>query len=113
MLSKMVTEGQVPVDALAKRLRTSKEELAHTAGLTLDELAWGSPSSPAQRRLQEMVEILRRIEAWYHSPLMAYAWYRDVTLPGFAGMTAEMLVRDGAADAVMGYLDELSQGGYA
>jgi len=113
ILNRVTTDGQVSFPALAELLRTSKEELARTAGIGLHDPSL-NPGTPAgQQRLREMVSILERIDAWHHSPLMAYAWYRDVTLPGFAGQTAEMLVRSGQAQTVLDYLDDLAQGSYA
>ena len=67
-----------------------------------------------QTRLREMVEILRRVEAYTgFSPLVAYAWFRSEVLPGFAGKTPGQLVREGEAGYVPAYLDRMVAGGYA
>jgi hypothetical protein len=102
-------------DLMAELLRTTKEEIAATAGLSRDAVARRArvQARGTQRRLREMVEILSRIEPWAGSPVAAYAWYRAQPLPGFAGRTAEMLVREGHARAVRDYLDEVALGGFA
>jgi len=45
--------------------------------------------------------------------LDAHAWFRSEPLPGFDGMTADRLVREGHADWVHAYLDDVADGGYA
>lgn len=115
MFKMALARDKISAGPLTGLLRTSLEEIAHTSGLDAADLSCEARSSDPsiQRRLREMMEVLDRVEAWHQSPLMAYAWYRDVSLPGFAGKTAEMLVREGQADAVMEYLDALSSGAYA
>ncbi|WP_300043493.1 antitoxin Xre/MbcA/ParS toxin-binding domain-containing protein [uncultured Paracoccus sp.] len=45
--------------------------------------------------------------------MIAYAWYRSEPLPGFSGLTAMQLVRDGQAEAVMDYIDAVDAGVHA
>ena len=45
--------------------------------------------------------------------LDAHAWFRSEPLPGFDGMTADRLVREGHADYVHARLDDVADGGYA
>lgn len=115
MLQDVIVDGAVSADALSALVRTSKEELAQSAGLGRDavmrQARLASPST--QRRLREVAEVVARVEAWAGSPMAAYAWYRATPLPGFGGRTAEMLVRQGQADAVRRYLDEVALGGFA
>ncbi len=115
MVLNVIIDDKVSVEALSAAVRTTKEELAQSAGLGRDAVMRSSRSeSPGtQKRLREMTEILQRIEAWAGSPLAAYAWYRSSPLPGFGERTAEMLVREGRADAVRRYLDEVALGGFA
>ncbi|MEO0764050.1 MAG: antitoxin Xre/MbcA/ParS toxin-binding domain-containing protein, partial [Pseudomonadota bacterium] len=47
------------------------------------------------------------------SALMAYAWYRSEPLPGFAGMTAMQLVREGKAAEVLDFIDAVDAGVHA
>ena len=115
MLSRVIVGDEVSVDAFVAAVRTSKEELAQSAGLGRDAISRraraGSPAT--QKRLREMAEILERVESWAGSPVGAYAWYRGTPLPGFGDRTAEMLVREGRAGAVRRYLDEIALGGFA
>lgn len=115
MIEDVIVADRISVEALSAAVRTSKEELARSAGLGRDAvMRKARVESPAtQRRLREMVEILTRVQGWAGSPLTAYAWYRGTPLPGFGDRTAEMLVREGRADAVRRYLDEVALGGFA
>lgn len=115
MLSQLIIGDTVSVEAFVAAVRTSKEELAQSAGLGRDAvMRKARVDSPAtQRRLREMAEILERVESWAASPVAAYAWYRGTPLPGFGDRTAEMLVREGRANAVRRYLDEVALGGFA
>ena len=101
---------------IAGALRTTKAEIADTLGLSRDALSRTTRINAAktQTRLREMVEILHRVEGYTGSPpLVAYAWFRSEALPGFGGMTADQLVREGNAAHVHAYLDHVMAGGYA
>lgn len=100
---------------IAEELRTTVDDVARSTGLGRDALVRkdrvGSPRT--QTRLREMVEILNRVAPRFGSELMAYAWYRSEPLPGFGGMTAMHLVRDGRAAEVTDYIDAVDAGVYA
>jgi Protein of unknown function (DUF2384) len=100
---------------IADALRTTSAEIARTAGLGIDAVQRKTRirSDRTQRRLREMTEILNKVEPRFGSALMAYAWYRSQPLPGFAGMTAMQLVRDGRADDVLEYIDAVDAGVHA
>ena len=100
---------------IAEILRTTKDEVARTDGLGRDALMRADrvQSPKTQKRLREMVEILNRVEPRFGSALIAYAWYRSEPLPGFSGLTAMQLVRDGQAEAVMDYIDSFDAGVHA
>ena len=100
---------------IAEILRTTKDEVARTVGLGRDALMRADrvQSPKTQKRLREMVEILNRVEPRFGSALIAYAWYRSEPLPGFSGLTAMQLVRDGQAEAVMDYIDAVDAGVHA
>ena len=102
-------------NAVARELRTTKSEIANTLGLTRDALSRSSRvgAPKTQTRLRQMLEILGRVETAMGSALMAYAWFRSERLPGFADMTPCQLVRDGEANRVHAYLDQVLDGGYA
>ncbi len=114
-----LVDGDPPVFSparIAGVLRTTKAELAGTLGLSQDALSRTSrvQARKTQTRLREVVEILRRVEAYTgSSPLVAYAWFRSEVLPGFAGKTPGQLVREGKAGYVHAYLDRIMAGGYA
>ena len=100
---------------IADALRTTKSEIAGTLGLGKDAFTRTSRirARKTQVRLRKMLEILNRVEAVTGSPLAAYAWFRAEPLPGFGGVTADRLVRDGRAEHVHAYLDRIVAGGYA
>lgn len=101
---------------IAGALRTTKAEIADTLGLGRDALSRTARINTVktQTRLREMVEILRRVEDCTGSPpLVAYAWFRSEALPGFGGMTAGQIVREGNAHMVHAHLDRIMAGGYA
>ena len=101
---------------IAGALRTTKAEIADTLGLSRDALSRTARVNAVktQTRLREMLEILRRVEDYTGSPpLVAYAWFRSEALPGFGGMTADQLVREGKAAYVHACLDHVMAGGYA
>lgn len=114
-----LVDGDPPVFSparIAGVLCTTKAELAGTLGLSRDALSHMSrvQARKTQARLREMVEILRRVEAYTGSPpVVAYAWFRSEVLPGFAGKTPDQLVREGKAGYVQAYLDRIMAGGYA
>lgn len=101
---------------IATELRTTRRELAGTLGLGKDAFH-GHPEDARARRSQtrqrQLVEILNRVEPRVHSPIAAYAWFRSARLPGFAGATPALLVRDGKSEHVHAYLDRVALGGYA
>lgn len=90
-------------------------QIAETVGLPRETLQKSSrrDGPKAQARLREMLEVLRRVEAWAGSPAQAMAWYRAEPIPAFGGRTAESLVKTGNATAVRDYLDHVARGGYA
>lgn len=100
---------------VAAALRTTKSEIASTLGLGGDAFTRVSRvrARKSQTRLRQMLEILNRVEKVTGSPLAAYAWFRGEPLPGFGGATADLLVRQGRADYVHTYLDQIMSGGYA
>ena len=101
---------------IAGALRTTKAEIADTLGLSRDALSRTARinATKTQTRLREMLEILHRVEDYTGAPtLVAYAWFRSEALPGFGGMTADELVREGNAAYVHAYMDHVMAGGYA
>ncbi|MBV8970998.1 MAG: DUF2384 domain-containing protein [Sphingomonadaceae bacterium] len=98
---------------LAERLRVPLTGLARITRLNRNTLA-GRPASPAvQARLGEVTRIIARAAAMTGDEGRAIIWFRHQPIIGFAGKTAEELVEDGHAEAVMSHLDDLDNGVYA
>jgi hypothetical protein len=108
-------DGFFAPQKIARELKTTSEDVAHSAGLGRDAVQRRERvrSDKTQRRLREMVEILNKVETRFGSMLMAYAWYRSEPLPGFSGRTAMQLVLSGQADDVLEYIDAVDAGVHA
>ena len=114
-LDRYVDDGLFSPRKIAETLRTTSEDLARTAGLSKDAVQRKDRirSDKTQRRLREMAEIINKVAPRFGSALIAYTWYRSQPLPGFSGLTAMRLVRDGRADDVLGYIDAVDAGMHA
>ncbi len=114
-LAQYADSGLFSPRKFAEVLRTTSEEIARTAGLGRDAIQRKDRvrSDKTQRRLREVAEIINRVEPRFGSALMAYAWYRSEPLPGFSGLTAMQLVRDGRAGDVLDYIDSVDAGIHA
>lgn len=114
-LARYEDDGLFSPRKIASALRTTSEEIARSAGLGKDAIQRKERirSVRTQRRLREMAEIINKVEPRFGSALMAYAWYRSEPLPGFSGLTAMQLVRDGQANDVLDYIDAVDAGIHA
>ncbi|WP_119269670.1 antitoxin Xre/MbcA/ParS toxin-binding domain-containing protein [Taklimakanibacter deserti] len=114
-LAQYAEDGIFAPGKIAEAFRTTREEVARTAGLGKDAVQRRDRvrSDKTQRRLREMVEIVNKVEPRLGSALMAYAWYRSEPLPGFSGQTAMQLVRNGRAEEVLDYIDAVDAGVHA
>ena len=114
-LAQYAADGLFAPRSIAETLHTTSEEIARTAGLGKDAIQRKDRirSDKTQRRLREVTEIINKVEPRFGSALMAYAWYRSEPLPGFSGLTAMQLVRDGRADDVLDYIDAVDAGVHA
>jgi hypothetical protein len=114
-LAQYADNGLLAPQKIATAFRTTKEEIASSAGLGRDAVQRKerSRSDRTQRRLREMVEIINKAEPRFGSALIAYAWYRSEPLPGFSGRTAMQLVKEGRADEVLEYIDAVDAGVFA
>jgi hypothetical protein len=114
-LLQLADNGFFAPQKIAKELRTTSEDVAHSAGLGRDAVQRKERvrSDRTQRRLREMVEVLNKVAPRFGSMLMAYAWYRSEPLPGFSGQTAMQLVLSGRADDVLEYIDAVDAGVHA
>lgn len=114
-LAQYADDGIFSPRKIAEVLRTTSEEIARSAGLGKDAIQRKDRlrSDKTQRRLREVTEIINKVEPRFGSALMAYAWYRSEPLPGFSGLTAMQLVREGRAHDVLDYIDALDAGVHA
>ena len=99
----------------AAALGLTKKQLAETIGLGPEALYKRQRLSAGktQARLQDMLDILNRVDGWAGGPAQALAWYRGEAIPAFGDRTAESLVKSGQAGALRDYLDSLALGGFA
>ncbi len=128
-LQHLSDDGFFAPQKIARQLKTTSEDVAHSAGLGRDAVQRRERvrSDKTQRRLRsermttplsptapasEMVEILNK-ESRFGSMLMAYAWYRSEPLPGFSSQTAMQLVLNGQAHEVLEYIDAVDAGVHA
>lgn len=114
-LARYADDGLLAPKKIAAAFRTTKEEIASSAGLGRDAVQRKdrARSDRTQRRLREMVEIVNKVEPRFGSALIAYAWYRSEPLSGFSGRTAMHLVREGRAEEVLEFIDAVDAGVYA
>lgn len=114
-LTQYDVDGLFSPAKIAETLRTTSEDICRTAGLSKDDVQGKDRvrSDKTQARLRELVETSNKVEPRFGSALMAYAWYRSQPLPGFSGITAMQLVKDGRADDVLDYIDAIDAGIHA
>ncbi len=107
--------GFVSPKAVADQFHTTIKEVAAFSGLSQDSVSKRNRvrSKSSQKRLRDIVLILNKVQPWCGASMQAFAWYRSEQLPGFGDLTAEDLVKRGMADAVLDYLSELAEGGFA
>jgi uncharacterized protein (DUF2384 family) len=110
----LTQDGAFQPDRIAATFLTTQDDIARSAGLGRDAIQRRDRlmSAKTQTRLREMIEVLNRLNERFETPLVAYAWYRSVPLPGWGAETAMSLVKQGRADAVMTTLDALDAGAY-
>ena len=100
---------------IARELRTTSEDVAHSAGLGRDAVQRKERvrSDKTQRRLREMIEILNKVAPRFGSIPLAYAWYRSEPLSGFSARTAMQRVLEGRANEVLEYVEAVDAGIHA
>ena len=112
-LEKLTENGVFSPRLIVDALHTHLYEIAGTLGVKNKALTRAKhiKSKKVQTLLRGMLEILARVEMRTGSLVVAYAWYRGIPIPGFGGVTADRLVREGQIDFVRTYLDEVDDGG--
>ena len=97
---------------MAERLRLPLSRLAKLAHLNRNTMA-ARPDSPAvQAKLGEIARIIARAADLAGDEGRAIIWFKHQPIAGF-GKTAEELVEEGQAEAVMWTLESMDQGAYA
>lgn len=114
-LAQYADNGLFAPSKIADAFRTTKDEVARSAGLGRDAVQRLERlrSHKTQSRLREMMEIINKVEPRFGSGMMAFAWYRSEPLPGFSGATAMALVQQGKASEVLEYIDAVDAGVFA
>lgn len=98
---------------LAARLHVPMTGLARMARLNRNTLAAKAKSPAVQAKLGEIARIIARAADLTGDEGRAIIWFRHQPIVGFGGKTAENLVEDGHAEAVMWHLEGLENGVYA
>lgn len=115
LLQDVFHDNHIDPAIIAERLRTTKEDIAVSAGLGRDSVLRRTrmTSMATQRRLREMIEIINLVTPRFGNSVMAYAWYRSAPLAGFSGSTAMQLTREGRAAEILDYIEAVDAGVYA
>lgn len=105
--------GLLSPELVGEALRMPMTRLAKLAKLHRNTLQ-RHPEAPAvQARLGEVARIVAAAADLVGDTGRAVVWFRHQPLAGFDGRTAEGLVADGHADAVLAHLELLRDGAYA
>lgn len=101
-------------ERVAATLKVPMADIARLAAVHRNTLARAPGSPKVQSRLGDVMRILTEAADLLDGDLgKAIVWFRHQPLSGFEGQTAEELLADGHADAVLAHLQMLRQGGYA
>lgn len=105
--------GTISPPLLCQRMRISLSELARLTRLHRNTLSRAPDSPRVQERLGEIVRILTKAAALSGDPQRAIAWFHYEPIAGLDYKTAEELVAEGRAAAVLEHLEDLVEGTYA
>lgn len=97
---------------MAARLRLPMTRLSRLAHLNRNTMATRPESLAVQEKLGEIARIITRAAELAGDEGKAIIWFRHQPIPGF-GKTAEQLVEDGEAEAVLWTLDSMDEGVYS
>ena len=107
--------GGISPKKLSQRLRiplSGRKGLTGLVNLHRNTLTQSPHSAKVQERLGEIAKILAYAEKLNGDVNASVIWFRYQPLQGFDNKTAEDLVRQGHAEAVMKHLESLFHGGY-
>lgn len=113
-LKQYTDEDLISPDRIATHLRTTKQEISQTLGISPEALTRKRRiKTPAvQSSLRKFIETLNTVTPMAGNALMAYAWYRSASIIGFGGRTPAEIVKDGEADALRNHILRRLDGGY-
>ena len=105
--------GIIDPARLGAALKMPLSQIARITHLHRNTLARHPDSPKVQERLGVIARIVTEATELCGSPGQAVIWFRYQPLAGFDGHTAQELVEEGMAPAVLDYLRELRDGAYA
>lgn len=97
---------------LAERLRVPMTQLSRLAHVNRNTLTAKASSPLVQERLGEIARIIAKAAELSGDEGKAVIWFRHQPIMGF-GSTAEELVEEGHAEAVLEHLDRMAAGVYS
>ncbi len=107
-------EGILSPLRMSETLKIPMSHLARITRVHRNSLSQHPGSVAVQGRLGEVARIIATASDLLGGNTgKALVWFRHQPLSGFDGQTAEELVADGHADAVLAHLATLRDGGYA
>lgn len=106
--------GIISPEKVSEIMHISLTDLSHVAAVSRNTMR----DNPASEKVQASLGVIARIITQATDMLggdrdRAIIWFRHQPLSGFEYKTAEDLVEEGHADAVLKHLDMLADGGYA
>lgn len=109
-----IRDGQfIAPRRMAARLNLPMTRLSKLAHVNRNTMAT-RPQSPAiQAKLGEIARIIARAAELAGDEDRAILWFRHQPIVGFANKTAEQLVEEGHAEAVMRDLERMAEGVYS
>lgn len=105
--------GTISPERVSETLHMPMARLAELAHVHRNTLARQPDSPLVQERLGMVARIVAAAGDLTGDTGRAVVWFRHQPLAGFDGRTAEELVADGHADAVLAHLEMLRDGIYA
>jgi transcriptional regulator with XRE-family HTH domain len=98
---------------LAEALGLTLSDLAALSGVARNTLASSASSRAADAALSSIARIFLSASEMAGDEARAAIWFKHQPLPGYGGLTAFDLVRDGRAQLVLDYLESVRAGVYA
>jgi uncharacterized protein (DUF2384 family) len=113
-LEQVTDQGLISPQRVGDALRVPLAQVARLANVHRNTLAQNPGAPIVQARLGEVARIIAAATDLIDGDTgRAIVWFRHQPLAGFDGRTAEELVVDGHAQAVLAHLEMLRDGAYA